>query len=189
VTSEAGQTLASGLGPSITAVAAGETAQALTDKCFDSTEDAASAFTAVTTFDQLRSIPGGTATYANTGIGLVATSGVGSGTYDLTATIDFGARSIELDLSGTYDLSAAVGLDVTPTAGFQTFDYSGEQGNASGGPDPFTTKGGHTGALKLRLRNDVNSGQFAGFMDHQLKITDGVGNIIETEGGSATTTR
>jgi len=164
-------------------------AQQLSDESFASAQDAASTFTDVTTFEQLRGIPSGTATYSDNNIALVATSGVGNGAYNVTATIDFGARDIQLDLSGNYSLGGAAGLDVTPTNGFQVFDYSGKTGNASGGPDPFTTNGGHTGTLSLRFRNDVNSGQFARFMDHKLEITDGVGNTIATEGGETTATR
>ena len=189
VTEQAGQTVASALEPSLTTTTVEAVAQQLSDESFDSAQDAASTFTNVTTFEQLRGIPSGTATYSDSNIALVATSGVGNGAYNLTATIDFGVRDIQLDLSGNYSLGGAAGLDVTPTTGFQVFDYSGKTGDASGGPDPFTTKGGHTGTLKLRFRNDVNSGEFARFMDHKLSITDGVGNTIETTGGETTATR
>jgi hypothetical protein len=127
----------------------------------------------IPTREQLRTL-GGTATVTVNGISLTPVNGAGSGTVNYHLSIDFGSRTTQSTLNGTYNLNGAG----------STINFTDNGGNGFGNgtgqidvsPSVLTNanaglQAGHTGSLTEIPRN--LNGKIAAILDIKLNIFDG----------------
>lgn len=139
-------------------------------------EASATLGTAIATFDQLRTIQSGTATFNFGTVTLNHISGPhtnSGGSFDATATIDFGARSLDLTVSNvSYFFNGGAGqlfvFNPTPAGDISgTFDTDtgtvAETWNSGIKPDRFPTlpTDGATAEVSAAILNDLDAGVIA----------------------------
>lgn len=152
-------------------------------------EGAGSFNNSVTTFDQLRSIETGTATYSfnnvtlQPGVGALVGDG---GSFNATAQIDFGARTINLSVnSALYTLGGVGGNtfvfsdnqggggNFNSDTGFakETWNSTTDAGNFTTAPTAGTV------TITAQINNNLDSGIIAAGATVGVKISDGTHNI------------
>lgn len=154
----------------------------------------------IASFDQLRSIENGTANYNFGNVALLrgagSTVGDGGG-YDVTAMIDFGARTIDLTISNvlytingsgghTFAFTDGVGQGANDSFSDDTGFAKNTWNNTADAAD-FTTAptGGHTVEITGQINNNLDTGAIAASASVHVKVT-AAGAVIE---GGATTPR
>lgn len=152
----------------------------------------------IASFDQLRSIETGTATYNFGRVALQAGAGASAGDgggYDTTATINFSARTIDLTISNVlYTINTVGGNSFAFTDGVgqngdDTFsDDTGIAKNTWNNTDnaaEFTTAppAGHTVEITGQINNNVDTGVIAASASVHVKVTAGAATI---SGGAKT---
>ena len=166
-------------------------AQSLNQQSVKSAQDtAASNFSEITTFAQLRTIHSGTGRYETNNINLVAVNGTGSGLYSLRLDVDFGARTSSITITGNFTVGAVTG-NIAPTGGAINGNYAGDSGNVTNRADSFTPTGGGFGKVISSAFNNVSSREIARFVEMRIEITDNTAgtNKIATQGGKVRATR
>jgi hypothetical protein len=153
-------------------------------------QDSTAALSEFTGFDQLRSIHGGTGRFQFASANLVPVVGTGSGHYTMRLDFDFGARKVELTMTGMYTVGALSGT-VEPFGGAHVKNYSGDAGAlVNKTTDPILLNGGANMVATFTMRNDVNGRTLAQVLEQRVEIYDtGRNNVIATEGGSKSATR
>lgn len=143
--------------------------------------------TAVTTFDQLRSIQTGTATFNFGTVALAHSGGPGTGTgsYQASVAIDFGARSLDLTVSNvTYSFNGGANhlFVFNPLSGGDingTFDNDNgsvaETWNTNTKADRFPTlpTDGSTAEVKAAILNNTDAGVIASHGRVKVTISNG----------------
>jgi hypothetical protein len=152
-------------------------------------QDAQISLSETTTWEQMRTIQSGTATYSFPATNLVAIKGTGSGSYTLTMTVDFSARTATASYTGNYvvgQLNGTVNAGSNPTkhyanlSGFVT----------SNDPAGHSLPGGGTMKTFYTMKNDVTNRIIAKTLENRVEISDvGANNVIATEGGKIAASR
>jgi hypothetical protein len=148
-------------------------------------QQAQSQLNAVTTYEQLRSVSAPTANFALNPIPLAATAGGGGGFFGFSASVNFAARTLTLNVNANYMLGSSPysGLVYSDTA-----SYAGSSGptastltsSPSGIPPGFSPgfmSTGHTAELKIALTNNTTTGRIADVANVRLTVTDGTSTI------------
>jgi hypothetical protein len=143
--------------------------------------------TAVTTWEQLRSLNTGSFVYTAANIPLVAqAASVGSGQYFMTTQIDLANRTTTVAFAGFYSLNGSANRNFSYTENNES--YSVSVGNAAKGVfEPngtgwdssqvqdmpnFSVHPGDRVLISVELRNKVGTGGIAGLMNHHVAVTN-----------------
>ena len=162
---------------------------------------AASAITATTTFDQLRAIQTGTATFSLGNIPLTHVRGPNStnssGSYDASLAIDFGARTLHFVVNNVvYIFNGGANQTFTyDNAGVGTgTSYATDKGNVEGTDDALNETGNFTtpptdgSAVDVtgQIRNDQDAGKIAAQAIVSVTINNGT-DVISGKGTAKAT--
>jgi hypothetical protein len=145
------------------------------------------ALTAVTTWEQLRTLNAGSFVYTAANIPLVAQVGsVGSGQYFMTTQIDLANRTTTVAFAGFYTMGGSPNRNFSFTETNRS--YLAETGGASNGvfapgsvgidstqpqdmPN-FSVFPGDRVLISVEFRNNVGAGGIAGLMNHHVAVTN-----------------
>ncbi|MFN0044340.1 MAG: FecR domain-containing protein [Alphaproteobacteria bacterium] len=189
VVRQSGQGAAGALGPLGGTAQAALLAQNSSQSTVKAAQDSAVSIGEQSTWEQVRTIHSGTATFNFGTVNLVPTAGTGSGSYTLTVTMDFGARTASAAYSGNYTVGALTG---TINAGNNPVkNYAQDSGLAqSTDGNGHTLPGGATMKDFFKLKNDVTSRTIAKTLENRIEISDSTStNVIATQGGKAVASR
>ncbi len=142
----------------------------------------------MTTFDQLRSIASGSASFA---ANPVALSGSGTGFFGFSNTINFAARTMTVAVNGNYTLG--ISPNYSGLIYSEVFDCSARTGSASTGLginsvsdsanfSPSFLGTGHTAVINLAVLNNTSNRTLAQAFKASLALDDGAGHSMAGTG-------
>jgi hypothetical protein len=124
-----------------------------------------------TTFEDLKLINVSSATFAASGIVLTAERGTGSGSFNYSLAVNFGARTTHTELSATYNLGGVTGATLNYSDNSTFANKTGPISNQN----PQTLTGLSTGfGTMVDFPRNVN-GKVAAVVDMKVNIFDNVG--------------
>ena len=189
VVRQSGQGAAGALGPLGGTVQAALLGQATAQSTVKAAQDTGVSIGERSTWEQVRTIQSGTATFNFGTVNLVPIAGTGSGSYTLTVTMDFGARTASSVYTGNYTVGALTGTinaGNNPTKNYAQ-DSGFAQSTSSGG---HALPGGATMKEFFKLTNDVTSRTIAKTLENRIEISDATSaNVIATQGGKVLASR
>ncbi len=189
VVRQSGQGMAGALGPLGGTSQVAQLQQGAQQTVARAAQDAQTSLSEQTTWEQMRSIHSGTATYSFPQTNLVAIQGTGSGHYTLTMTVDFSARTATASYSGSYtvgQLNGAINAGNNPVKDYSTSTGFVTSNDSSGHSLP----GGATMKTFYTMKNDVTNRVVAKTLENRVEISDvGGNNVIATQGGKISASR
>lgn len=153
-----------------------------------------SSLSSQTNWDQLRGIPQGSATFAQSSLPLNLASGTGSGTYGYSVVFNFGARTTTVDVNA--NITSLNGTSYNGNVYNRTSpgNYNNNIGVATGSWNSAVNTNnfnagflatGINAVINVSLHNDVNQKIIAKSLDFGLELTKGGSKLA----GNTTTTR